>query len=121
VTLACGASAPAAPTPTPIVVAPTPISARQGVYTVTTGADRVAAGDQLAVSWTASTGGNLDWIGMFRTGEPDTAYGWWEYTYAATSGTLTLTAPSQAGQYEFRYLLDDAYIDAARSTLVTVY
>ena len=58
---------------------------------------------------------------MFRTGEPDTAYGWWEYTYAATSGTLTLTAPSQAGQYEFRYLLDDEYIDAARSSLVTVY
>ena len=38
-----------------------------------------------------------------------------------TSGTFTLTAPSQAGQYEFRYLIDDGWSDVARSTMVTVF
>ena len=42
------------------------------------------------------------------------------WTDGATSGTFTLSAPTQAGQYEFRYLLNDGYGDAARSSLVTV-
>ena len=38
----------------------------------------------------------------------------------ATSGTLTLTAPTRPGQYEFRYLSDDSFLDLARSRPVTV-
>ena len=46
---------------------------------------------------------------------------WWiGWTDGATSGTFTLSAPSQAGQYEFRYLLDDGYDNGAVSSLVTV-
>jgi hypothetical protein len=36
------------------------------------------------------------------------------------SGTRTLVAPREAGQYEFRYLLDDGFGDAAVSSVVTV-
>ena len=74
------------------------------------------------MSWTASTEGGNDWIALFKKGDSNMApiTGWVGWTDGATSGTFTLSAPTQAGQYEFRYLLDDGYGDAARSSLVTV-
>lgn len=118
ITLGCGATSPAAPTPAPV---PVPTAPSGGAYTITAGKTTVAAGDQLTVSFTASPGGRLDWIAIFRKGDSNFAYGWWTYTGGATSGTRTLTAPGQAGQYEFRYLLEDEVTDTARSSLVTVY
>jgi len=121
-TLGCGGSSPAEPTPTRVTsgpVAPAPV-APNAVYTVTTGANAVAPGGPLSVSWTASTGRPLDWIGLFKVGVWNGDHGWSSYTGGATSGTFTLSAPTQAGQYEFRYLLDNGVDDAARSSLVTV-
>ena len=91
-------------------------------YVLTADANAVRAGDQLKVSWTAPTGGVRDWIGLFKVGDPSTNYesGWWQYTDGALSGTFTLTAPTQPGQYEFRYLLDDGFIDIGRSSPLTV-
>jgi hypothetical protein len=83
----------------------------------------VASGGQLTVSWVASSGqSRSDWVGFFKVGYPSTTYqsGWWQYTDGAASGTLTLSAPTQPGEYEFRYLLDDGFIDVARSSPVTV-
>jgi Ca-activated chloride channel family protein len=91
-----------------------------GTYTVTAGANTVAPGGELSVSWTASTGSPLDWISLFRIGAPNTSYGYYKYTNGAASGTLTLIAPTQAGEYEVRYLLNDGYNDVARSGPVTV-
>jgi hypothetical protein len=90
------------------------------VYTVTAGTNSVAPGGALNVSWTASTGQPKDWIGLFRVGAWNGDHGWSNYTEGATSGTFTLTAPTQAGQYEFRYLLNNGVDDAARSSVVTV-
>jgi hypothetical protein len=90
------------------------------VYTVTAGTNVVAPGGQLSVSWTASIGRHKDWIGLFRVGDSNEAHGWSQYTGGATSGTETLSAPTEVGQYEFRYLLNDGLNDAARSSLVTV-
>lgn len=72
------------------------------------------------MSWTAPRGGTADWIGLFKVGDQNTQYGWWTYTEGATSGTATLSAPTQPGQYEFRYLLNDGYDDTVRSSSVTV-
>jgi hypothetical protein len=73
------------------------------------------------VSWTAPAGhASNDWVGLFKAGDPNTAYGWWSFTGTANSGSFTLTAPAAAGQYEFRYLPDNGYIDTARSAKVTV-
>ena len=83
----------------------------------------VAPGGQLTVSWVAPGGrSKVDWIGLFKKGVPTTSYedGWWKYTgRCASSGTLTLTAPTQ-GEYEFIYLLDDDFNEAARSGPITV-
>ena len=58
-----------------------------------------------------------DWVGLFKV----------ETRIGSTAGTIIrrapppgrskLTAPSQAGRYEFRYLLDDRYLDVAREVL----
>ena len=90
-------------------------------YSVTAGATTVAAGAALSVSWAApSVHSAVDWVGLYRVNDPNTVYGWWQYTGAATSGNFNLTAPTQAGQYEFRYMLNNGYTDAARSAIVTV-
>src|SRR3989442_15232882 len=47
--------------------------------------------------------------------DPNTAYIWYRYTYGATSGSYTLTAPQQPGYYEFRYLLRNGYVSGATS------
>ena len=90
------------------------------VFTLTVSRILVTPGGQVSVSWVAPPGGHGDWVGLFRVGDPNTRYGWFEYTKGATSGTLTLSAPTEAGQYEFRYLLDDDFIEAVRSSSLTV-
>ena len=89
------------------------------VFTLTVTPNTAAPGGALSVSWVAQ-GGVWDWVALFKVGDLNESYGWWEYTKGAPSGTLTLSAPTEAGQYEFRYLLDDDYIDVVRSSPVTV-
>jgi hypothetical protein len=74
------------------------------------------------VSWTASIKGGNDWIALFKNGDLKTApkAEWVGWTDGATSGTFTLSAPSQPGQYEFHYYPNDGYDEAARSGVVTV-
>ena len=91
------------------------------VFTLSVSSNVMTPGSEMTVRWVAPSGRPaLDWVGLFRAGSPNTSYGWYEYTNGATSGTLRLTAPTQTGQYEFRYLLDDGFVDVARSGQVTV-
>ena len=121
-TLGCSASSPTGPAPTAVMPAPvvTPSPVAPGVYTVTAGANIVAPGGQLSVSWTASTGASGDWIGLFRVNDSNVFDVWAKTTAGLPSGTLTLSAPSQPGPYEFRYVLNNGVSDAARSSVVTV-
>jgi hypothetical protein len=123
ITAGCGGTSPVAPAVvTPAPVAPAPV-APVGTYTLTPSASAVAPGAQLSVSWTASTKGGNDWIALFKKGASNMApiNAWVGWTDGATSGTFTLSVPTQAGQYEFRYFLDDGWTEAARSTVVTVF
>ena len=86
--------------------------------TLTVSANPVRPGEQLSVSWSAPGRAMTDdWIGLFEVGVPSTSYEgrFWEYTRSA-SGTLTLTAPG-VGDWEFRYLLDDGFVDVARAAV----
>jgi hypothetical protein len=94
-----------------------------GHVSLTVSPNGVVSGAQLEVSWVAPSGRSpLDWIALVNLGDANEDYehGWWQYTRGATSGTLTLSAPTQPGEYEFRYLLDDGYLEAGRSSRVTV-
>ena len=88
-------------------------------FTLTPSTNEIDAGGHMSVSWTAPGGRAGDWIAVFRVGgsyDDD----WYGLTHGATSGTLTVTMPTRSGQYEFRYLLDDGFLEAARSSQVTV-
>lgn len=89
----------------------------------------VTSGGQLTMSWVAPSGrdcnGGGDWVALFRMGDPDitgAANGhsdlWFVHLCGATSGTSTLSAPAQPGQYEFRYMVGSTSV--ARSGPVTV-
>jgi IPT/TIG domain len=88
-------------------------------YTVTASTDVVDAGGRMSVSWTATVPQPGDWLAVFRVGRSYEDE-WYGLINGETSGTLTLTAPTQPGQYEFRYLVDLDYRDIARSSPVTV-
>ena len=94
----------------------------QALYTLTPSSNTVTPGGRLSVSWTASRGGTWDSIGLFSMGAAPCHDGlyWYVLTNGATSGIFTLTAPTQPGQYEFRYYVDDDCVEAARSSPVTV-
>jgi hypothetical protein len=109
------------PAPSPVAQPNPPPPASQGPYTLTPSSNLVAPGDQLSVSWTASRGGTKDWIGLFSMGADCEAHGWNAYTDGKTSGTFTLTAPIQLGQYEFRYYPEGSCVDVVRSSPVTVH
>jgi IPT/TIG domain len=88
-------------------------------FTITPSTNVIDAGGEMSVRWTAPGGRAGDWIAVFRVGrsyEDD----WYGLTNGAMSGTHTLTAPTQPGQFEFRYLVDDGFLDVARSSPVTV-
>jgi hypothetical protein len=90
------------------------------VPTLTPSANTVSPGGPLSVTWSTPFAGPSDWIALLAVGSgSDERAAWWQSTAGATSGTLTLFAPSHPGEYEFRYLVDD-HIEVARSSVVTV-
>jgi hypothetical protein len=85
-----------------------------------TATSTVAKGGALSVTWSAPGGRPAsDWIGLFPAGGGG-AYVWWKYTGGSASGSETLTAPSQPGQYEFRYYLEGGWNLSATSGTITV-
>jgi hypothetical protein len=115
----CGGNGAVQPTPVVAVALP-PAPPVIGAYTLKAGATRVAPGGALTVSWTASPAGSSDWSSLFKVTDPNTNHGSYYYTEGAESGSVAFTAPVLTGQYEFRYLLDDGFVDAARSGVVIV-
>lgn len=90
-------------------------------YTLNASPSVIAAGGQITVTFTAPIGSSsLDWIGLYKVGTPNTAYLDGGYTRGLTSGVLNGYAPSEPGQYEFRYLLNDGYTSVANSNTISV-
>ena len=82
----------------------------------------VAPGGELSISWAVSSPhSSADWIGLFGVDIPMTSFqeGYWHNVEAGLSGTALFRAPLQPGEDQFRYLLDDGYVDIAR-TPVTI-
>ena len=123
-TLGCGGTNSA---PTPVTPAPVPVTAAN--ISLTASPSLVTSGDRLTVSWVGASGrgcnGGGDWIAIYKVGDPDFTGAenghsdlWYDHLCGAASGTLTLIAPPQPGQYEFRYMEGDNSV--ARSNPVTV-
>jgi hypothetical protein len=90
-------------------------------YFLTATPSTIAPNDSLTVCWRAPNGRSAkDWVGLYPSGSSSGSFLWWQYTQGAVSGCFTLNVPTQAGQYEARYCLDDGYEERARSNVVTV-
>jgi hypothetical protein len=89
-------------------------------YTLSVSPSTVSPGGLLTVSWTATNTSPADWISLYNVGASSYLYGWWQYTNGAASGSFTLAAPTQPGQYEFRYMLNNSFTTVATSSVVTV-
>jgi hypothetical protein len=96
-------------------------------YSLTASPSTAAFGGRITVNWTAPADhADNDWIGFYKVGNDNQTYiSYQPPTAGATSGSLTFTAPqtadpTTAGQYEFRYLPKNEYIDVARSNAVTL-
>jgi len=94
------------------------------LVTLSVSANAVSTGGSLSVSWAASgnRSASSDWIALYKAGAAAETYvdGWWEYTKGLATGTLTLTAPTVPGSYEFRYLTQDGFGVAAQSGIIVV-
>jgi hypothetical protein len=81
----------------------------------------VNPGDEITVTYSGAPGFELDWIAMYKVGDPnEEEYDMGYYLAGKKSGTLIFTAPDEPGDYEFRLFEDDGYTDIARSNVVTV-
>jgi hypothetical protein len=80
----------------------------------------VSPGGDLIVTWTVPGQYWYDWIGLYKVGDPNGSYISYEYTNGTSSGTVRFRAPLEPGWYEFRYLTNDDYYDAARTLPITV-
>jgi hypothetical protein len=90
-------------------------------YALAASPSTVNPGQAITVTWTAPSGQSaLDWIGLYKVGDPDMGYSAWQHTGGTQSGNTTFTAPSQTGEYEFRYFLNNGYTKVATSNTVTV-
>jgi hypothetical protein len=92
-------------------------------YSVTASPSTVAQGGSITVNWTAPEGHpGDDWIALYKADDANESFQTYQYVPEGTSGSLTFTVPTTAtaGQYEFRYLPHNGYIDVARSDSITV-
>jgi len=98
----------------------------QPPYQLTPSIFLTTTGTSFSVTYYVPAGaGTDDWIGLYAVGAPDGASHssyYWNYA-TSTSGTITVPAadaPTTAGQYEFRYFLDDGYTIVAYSSPITI-
>jgi endonuclease/exonuclease/phosphatase family metal-dependent hydrolase len=86
-----------------------------GQATIALAQDKVTPGDDIALTFAGAPGFKLDWVGVYRAGEPSVYnYLGFAYTGARHEGALTLPAAElyeelAPGEYELRLMFDDHY------------
>jgi uncharacterized protein YegP (UPF0339 family) len=104
------------PTVTVTAAAPPPSTPALGVDK-----QLVAPGEPITMTLTGGSGGATDWLAFALVGSPSTQYTSYIYVGSGvTTRTWTLAAPSTAGDYEFRLLLNNGFQVAATSPAVAV-
>lgn len=79
------------------------------------------AGEILTVNWTAPPGSaTTDWIGLYHTSDPNTAYMSVTFTNGLEAGSFVCEAPAIPGSYEFRYLVNNSFVSVAKSNTILV-
>ncbi|MFC9558644.1 agmatine/peptidylarginine deiminase [Agromyces sp. NPDC056965] len=112
------------PTPTP-----TPTPTPPAGATIAADRSSVARGGTIRANVAGGPGGRRDWVGLYRASDPDSAGGYDEKylngqdnppATGRTSATITFTAPSTRGAYNFRFFADDGLTLLATSATFQV-
>lgn len=82
--------------------------------------DAVEPNVAVTVAWNAPDAGANDWVGLFFILDLDGTPRASQPIGSGTSGTLSFTAPAEAGHYQFRYFVYGTSTPAAWSNLLTV-
>jgi hypothetical protein len=106
----------------PTVTVSTPSS------TVTVNATAVSPGQPIQVTVSNGPGNSGDWLALHSASAADTVYLDWKYLSGTrtapltgqASATLTFTAPTTPGTYNFRFFQNSTYTRIAISTTLTV-
>lgn len=93
-------------------------------YTLLLSDNITYGGGPITVTWSAPADRPVtDWVGLFHHGDADN-HNYdpvrWLFTNGAASGSQTFTMPMEPGQYVFRYLVRDSWLDVTESAVVTV-
>ena len=92
-----------------------------GIFTITISSQTVPANSNINVQFqTSGHQSSTDWIGVYKVGTSDSQYLNWQYTNGLQSDVLTFTAPSESGNYEFRYFLNNGFERVATSLQFSV-
>jgi hypothetical protein len=84
-------------------------------------AQSVSGGTAVTVTLTKGGGGASDWLTLAPVGASNYSYIQWTYVGGGvTTRTWTVTMPTTAGTYEFRYFPNGGYTRTATSEAVTV-
>jgi hypothetical protein len=86
--------------------------------TITASLTTVSSNGLLTVSWNVGIAYATDWIALYQSGTNNIV--WATLVAGRSSGSISLTAPAQPGQYQFRYLPQDGSTASAQSATVTV-
>ena len=92
-----------------------------GPPSLSVNATSVAPGGTVTLTLTDGFGGQTDWLSFALTTAANYSYSSFVYVGSGTtSRTWTVTAPSTAGNYEFRYFRNGSYTRSATSPTVVV-
>ena len=91
-------------------------------YSLTVTPTAGAPGLVVTATFTSETNASsLDWIGLFRVGDPNTNPISFQYTNGVVAGMLNFTVPAPAGSSELRFFKNNGFTRVATSaTIVTM-
>ena len=107
---------------------PVTVTATGPGASVTPTAATVQAGTSIGFVVAGGPASATDWVALYRTGTPDTAYLAWQFLNGMmtappagmSAAALHLPAPTVAGTYEIRFFSNGTYTRLATSSAVTV-
>jgi len=107
-----------------------PIAAASAAATVTPAASTVPAGAPVVFTVVNNgTASAMDWLALYRTSAPDSAYLTWQFmnglttpapSMGLTTATLRFSAPLTPGTYEVRFFSNNTFGRLATSSTITV-
>jgi len=98
-----------------------PVTVTQSSVSLSASPTSVSPGQTITVTFFGAPGNQKDFIALYKVGVPNgQPYVSYQFLKGQTSGTLSFTAPSTAGDYEFRMFKNNDWVYLGKSNTVEV-